>query len=92
MLLCDCNNHMMGIQNLLLIIIVAPKSTDASYVKNLIAENRIAEMIAAAGMVRTHATTMFRVTLQRTAENRLADPTPEIAPVITCVVDTGTPR
>jgi len=45
----------------------------------------------AAGMVRTHATTIFSVTLQRTADNRFADPTPDIAPVMTCVVDTGTP-
>ena len=43
-------------------------------------------------MVSTHATTMFKVTLQRTADNRFADPTPDIAPVITCVVETGTPN
>src|ERR1700760_2905167 len=30
-------------------------------------------------------------TFQRTAEARLAAPTPTIAPVIVCVVDTGTP-
>ena len=42
-------------------------------------------------MVRIQATTMFKVTLQRTADNRFADPTPEIAPVMTWVVDTGTP-
>ena len=62
MLLCDCNNHMIVIQNLLLIIIVAPKSADASYVKNLIAENRIAEMIAAAGII---AAILFSITKLR---------------------------
>jgi hypothetical protein len=50
-----------------------------------------AEIRAAPGMVSTHATTMFSATPQRTADNRLADPTPEIAPVITCVFETGTP-
>ena len=43
-------------------------------------------------MVSTHATTIFSVTPQRTADKRFADPTPEMAPVMTCVVDTGTPR
>ncbi|MNC92430.1 hypothetical protein D3C83_88570 [compost metagenome] len=43
-------------------------------------------------MVRIHAHTMSPATPQRTAENFLAEPTPTIAPVIVCVVDTGMPR
>jgi hypothetical protein len=52
--------------------------TNASYVNNLIAEKRIAAIIAAAGMVSTHATTIFSVTPQRTADKWFADPTPEM--------------
>ena len=40
----------------------------------------------------THATTIRWATLQRTAAARRAAPTPTMAPVIVCVVDTGTPR
>jgi len=47
---------------------------------------------AAAGMVKIQAQTMRAVTFQRTAESRLAEPTPDIAPVITWVVLTGIPR
>jgi len=65
--------------------------TNASYVNNLIAEKRIAEIMAAAGIVSTQATTIFSVTPQRTADKRFADPPPEMAPVMRCVVDTGTP-
>ena len=46
---------------------------------------------AAAGMVITQATTMRCATFQRTAAARRAAPTPTIAPVIVCVVETGTP-
>ncbi len=42
-------------------------------------------------MVMTHASTMFPATPQRTADARSAVPTPMIAPVIVCVVETGTP-
>src|SRR6185503_10329789 len=49
-------------------------------------------MPADAGSVIAHATTMLRATPQRTAEVRRAAPTPTIAPVIVCVVETGTPR
>ena len=51
-----------------------------------------AAITAAAGIVRSHAQTMRVVMFQRTAEGRLAEPTPEMAPVITWVVLTGTPR
>ena len=34
---------------------------------------------------------MFPATPQRTAESRLAAPAPMIAPLITCVVDSGKP-
>src|SRR6185312_16017278 len=51
-----------------------------------------AEMNADAGMVRIHAQTMRPATPQRTADSRLIEPTPMMAPVIVCVVLTGTPR
>ena len=51
-----------------------------------------APITAAPGMVKIQAQTMFMVTPQRTAESRLAEPTPDMAPVITWVVLTGTPR
>ena len=52
----------------------------------------VPEMMAAPGMVRSQAQTIRRVTPQLTAVQRLAVPTPDTAPVITCVVLTGTPR
>src|SRR5690349_20777390 len=50
-----------------------------------------AEISADAGMVRSQAQTMRLATPQRTAERRFIEPTPMIAPVIVCVVLTGTP-
>src|SRR3546814_18404455 len=50
-----------------------------------------AEITAAAGNVTTQATTMLLATFHRTADSRRDAPTPMIAPVIVCVVDTGTP-
>src|SRR3954469_22814486 len=46
---------------------------------------------AAAGNVRTQATTMLPATPQRTAESRLAAPEPTTAPVMVCVVESGKP-
>src|SRR6266478_10195587 len=46
---------------------------------------------AAAGIVKTHAHTILPATRHLTAERRVVDPTPAIAPVIVCVVDTGIP-
>src|SRR6185312_13743234 len=43
-------------------------------------------------MVRTQAQAIRAVTPQRTAETRWLEPTPMIAPLITCVVETGRPR
>src|SRR5216684_7573930 len=48
-------------------------------------------MPAAAGMVITQAYTIELATFQRTAETRRAAPTPTMAPVMVCVVETGTP-
>ncbi len=45
----------------------------------------------AAGIVSTHAHTIWPATPQRTADSRRVDPTPTIAPVIAWVVLTGTP-
>ena len=49
-------------------------------------------MKALAGMVKTHAMTMLPASPQRTAEALRTEPTPKIAPVMVCVVETGTPR
>src|SRR4030043_615401 len=51
----------------------------------------ILAMIAAPGIVKSQAQTIVIVTPQRTAESRFAEPTPDIAPVITWVVLTGMP-
>src|SRR6478672_3787034 len=51
----------------------------------------IAAMKAEAGIVKIQAQTMLPATPQRTADARRVDPTPTMAPVIVCVVDTGTP-
>ena len=48
-------------------------------------------MIAAMGIVRTHAQTMRPATPHLTAESLRVAPTPTIAPVIVCVVETGIP-
>ena len=48
-------------------------------------------MRPAHGMVSTHAHTMREAKPQRTAEARRDTPTPTMAPVIVCVVDTGMP-
>ena len=46
----------------------------------------------AAGIVITQAHTIWPATPHRTAENRRVAPTPTIAPVMACVVLTGTPK
>ena len=46
---------------------------------------------AVPGMVRTQAQTTRPATPQRTALSRFSEPTPTIAPVMVCVVLTGTP-
>lgn len=51
-----------------------------------------APITAAAGIVRTHATTIRLATFQRTAAALRDAPTPMIAPTMVCVVETGTPR
>ena len=43
-------------------------------------------------MVSTQAQTIWPATPQRTAERRRVAPTPTIAPVIVCVVETGMPN
>src|SRR5215203_1093700 len=48
-------------------------------------------MTAAAGMVRIQAQTTRPATPQRTADRRRVAPTPTMAPVIVCVVETGMP-
>ena len=49
-------------------------------------------MRADAGIVKIQATTIPLATPHRTAETRTEDPTPMIAPVIVCVVETGIPK
>src|SRR5437870_12693501 len=53
--------------------------------------NVTAATAAEAGIVSTHAITMLIATPQRTADNRLVDPTPMMPPAIVCVVLTGMP-
>src|SRR5512137_2986426 len=48
-------------------------------------------MKAEQGIVSSHAQTIRPATPQRTADTLLTAPTPTIAPVIVCVVDTGMP-
>src|SRR5688572_10904719 len=50
-----------------------------------------AAMNAEHGIVRIHAQTMLPATPQRTADRFWIEPTPTIAPVMVCVVDTGIP-
>src|SRR4029453_9806748 len=49
-------------------------------------------MSADAGIVKTHAHTIRPAMPQGTADKRRMEPTPIIAPVMVCVVLTGTPR
>ncbi len=49
-------------------------------------------MPADAGIVTIHAITMLPATPQRTADAPRVVPTPMIAPVIVCVVETGMPK
>ena len=46
---------------------------------------------ALAGIVSTQAQTILPATPQRTALARCVEPTPTMAPVMVCVVETGTP-
>src|SRR5205814_2466392 len=55
------------------------------------AHHAIAAMKAEAGMVKIHAQTMLPATPQRTVDMLRVDPTPTMAPVIVCVVETGMP-
>ena len=48
-------------------------------------------MKAAAGIVKIQAHTMRPATPHFTADKRRVAPTPTIAPVMVCVVETGTP-
>jgi hypothetical protein len=50
-----------------------------------------AATVKAAGIVSTQAHTICPATPHRTADRRRVEPTPTIAPVIACVVLTGTP-
>src|SRR5215831_4998696 len=59
---------------------------------NSIIKNEIAAKIAAMGMVNTQAQTILPATRHLTADRRVVEPTPAIAPVIVCVVDTGMPK
>jgi hypothetical protein len=54
-------------------------------------QKEIAAIVAAAGIVNIQAQTIRPATPHFTAESRRVAPTPTIAPVIVCVVDTGVP-
>jgi len=55
-------------------------------------QNDSQAMIAAIGIVSTHAPTMLVAIPQRTALRRLILPTPAMAPAMACVVKTGRPK
>ena len=59
---------------------------------NLITRNDAAANAAAAGIVRIQAQTILPATRHLTAESRVVEPTPAIALVIVCVVETGIPE
>src|SRR5947207_14163281 len=59
---------------------------------NPIIRNDKAAKKAAAGMVRIQAHSILPATRHLTADSRVVEPTPAIAPVIVCVVETGIPR
>jgi len=56
---------------------------------NSITKKEIAANAAAGRIVKTQAHTILPATRHLTADRRVVDPTPAIAPVIVCVVDTG---
>ena len=58
---------------------------------NRITKNDNAANTAAAGIVNIQAHTIRPATRHLTAESRVVEPTPAIAPVMVCVVDTGIP-
>ena len=58
---------------------------------NLMRMNEAADISAENGIVSAQAQTTLAATPHRTAESRLVDPTPTMAPVIVCVVLTGMP-
>ena len=58
----------------------------------MLAKYAKAETIAAAGMVSIQAQMISPATPQRTAVSLRNEPTPIIAPVMVCVVLTGTPK
>ena len=60
--------------------------------KNVVMPQTAAATQPAAGMVKIQAQTMFLATPQRTAEKPLSEPTPMMAPVTVCVVETGIPK
>src|SRR6266850_331335 len=54
-------------------------------------QNESAAIIAAAGIVKIQAQSMRPATPHFTADSRRVAPTPTIAPVMVCVVETGVP-
>src|SRR5262249_11728909 len=69
-----------------------PQSTGhAAYRKCFPSHQATPAMKAEQGMVRIQAMTMLPATPQRTAPGLCTDPTPTMAPVMVCVVETGMP-
>src|SRR4051812_1419831 len=68
-----------------------PVPATAGQNRKLLSAEKMPATIAAAGIVKIQAQTMLPATPQRTAEAPRTLPTPTMAPVIVCVVDTGTP-
>src|SRR5690348_14137181 len=72
-------------------LVIGPRIADAHLTQLKKRNWKTAPISAAPGIVSTHAHKIRRVTPQRTAVSRRDAPTPEIAPVITCVELTGIP-
>src|SRR5436309_15413891 len=71
----------------------SPQATRPTIIEiNRMIKKHNAANAAAAGMVSTQAQTILPATRHLTADSRVVEPTPVIAPVIVCVVETGMPR
>src|SRR5438477_4012549 len=70
----------------------SPQATRPTIIEiNRMIKKHNAANTAAAGIVKTQAQTILPATRHLTADSRVVDPTPAIAPVIVWVVDTGIP-
>ena len=86
--------HLQGVLTACLLAAAAPAWAAADLRPAAAAAVRggCAAIAADAGIVRSHAIAMLPATAHRTFDVPFVVPTPMIAPVIVCVVDTGIPK